>query len=100
MGKNEVRCEICKQMTDEPHRHHITPKSRGGTHKGTITCCPTCNGQVHVLFTNKELDEMTREELLESPEMVKYIKWKKKHPGDHRHKSSKKVKKWLKGHRG
>lgn len=99
MGKNEVECQICKQMTEEPHRHHTTPKSCGGTNKGTIVCCPTCNGQIHMLFTNKELAKMSIEELLKTEEMKKYVSWKKRHFNDYGFKPSAKIKRWSKGHR-
>lgn len=91
-------CQIC--YTDEAAEdHHIVPKSKGGKNGQTIPCCSDCGGQVHQLFTNKQLAEMDLIGLLTHEKMVKYIDWKKKHPGEHKHKASNEVKMWKKGHR-
>lgn len=92
-------CQICGEMTSDPHHHHVIPRSKGGKSMGTIVCCPTCSGQLHMLFTNKELAAISVEELINTEEIKKYIKWKKKHRGDFKHRQSKKVKKWFEGHR-
>jgi 5-methylcytosine-specific restriction enzyme A len=92
-------CEICNDEIETKYQHHILPKSKGGRHKETITCCYTCNGQVHMLFSTSDLASMSFEELIETPEMKKYINWKRKHPGDYRHQMSQKVKEWKKYHR-
>jgi hypothetical protein len=103
MGKKETYiCEICGDEIEQAFNHHALPKCEGGRRKGqnaTVVCCYTCNGQVHMLFSNQELARMSFEELLETPEIKKYQDWKRKHPGDHRHKSSQKVKEWKKYHR-
>ena len=52
-----------------------------------------------MLFNNNELAVMSLEDLLSHEKMINYLKWKKKHPGEHRHRMSKEVKKWKKGHR-
>jgi|WetSurSiteA1Bulk_404760.scaffolds.fasta_scaffold191940_1 5-methylcytosine-specific restriction enzyme A len=98
MKKETYICEICGDEVEVKFRHHALPKSKGGRHGEIITCCYTCNGQVHMLFSVAELATKTFEKLLQEPEMIKYIKWKRKHPGDHRHKSSQKVKDWKKYH--
>jgi len=89
-----MKCNLCE--TDEAaEKHHVIPRSKGG--KETIPCCSDCGGQVHMLFNNKELADMSVDELKEK--LADYIKWKKKHPGNHTHRASKKVKDWLKYHR-
>jgi hypothetical protein len=94
-----MKCELCKEETNKLYKHHIIPRSKGGKYGDILHCCHTCNSQVHMLFTNNELANMSLDELFNSPEIQKYIKWKKKHPGKHRLKSSKKVRKWQNGHR-
>lgn len=79
-------------------KHHIIPKSKGG--KGTIDCCSDCGEQLHMLFTNKELCSISLEEIIASSRMQTYINWKEKHLGNHRHKSSKKLREWKKFHMG
>jgi 5-methylcytosine-specific restriction enzyme A len=91
-------CEICN--TDEAvEEHHVLPKSKGGRHLETISCCSDCGGQVHMLFNNNELASMTLENLINHDKMVRYVLWKSKHPGSHKHRMSKEVKKWKQGHR-
>jgi hypothetical protein len=91
-------CLIC-QIDTATEKHHTLPRSKGGRGQETIDCCSDCGGQVHMLFTNTELAKMTLEELITNEQMVKYIVWKKKHPGEHRHRMSKGVKSWRKSHR-
>lgn len=99
MQGRPMQCRICKEEVNRVLKHHIVPKSEGGA-KGEIAyCCKTCAKQVHVLFTNKELAKMSINELINTKEMQRYIKWKKKHPGEFRGIMSNKVKKWKQYHR-
>lgn len=87
-----TKCRICDRETKEVHKHHVVPRSRGGRHKKTIECCGTCINQVHMLFSNKELERMTLEELLETEQIQKYKKWIAKKPGNYSTKLSTRVK--------
>jgi hypothetical protein len=94
--------EICKICETDPatERHHVRPKSKGGTRGEIVWCCSDCGGQIHMLFDNKTLANLSLEELIETNEMKTYVSWKKKHPGGtHRHQMSSTVKQWKKGHR-
>ena len=55
MDNAKKQCGICKRSTDHIHRHHVVPKVKGGKKGETVECCPTCNKQVHLLFTENEL---------------------------------------------
>lgn len=91
-------CRICG--TDEAvEKHHVLPKSKGGSKLETVMCCSDCGGQVHMLFNNSELASMTFEELMSKEKMISYIKWKQKHPGSHKHRMSNDVKRWKSNHR-
>jgi len=93
-----MKCLICE--TDEAvEKHHIRPKSKGGRGQETIDCCSDCGGHIHMEFNNNDLALMGLEDLLSHEKMIKYIEWKKKHPGSHRHRMSKDVKSWKKYHR-
>ena len=50
-------CALCRHQYDrrELTRHHVVPKSRGGTDIELL--CPLCHKQVHALFTERELEE-------------------------------------------
>lgn len=52
-----------------------------------------------MLFTNNELASLSLDELTSHEKMVKYLKWKEKHLGPHKHRMSNEVKKWKKTHR-
>jgi protein-arginine kinase activator protein McsA len=92
-------CQICQEEAGRLLKHHVKPKCKGGTHAEIAYCCKTCAKQVHVLFNNNELAMMSLKELLATEQMQKYIKWKKKHPGEFRGVMSNKVKKWKQFHR-
>lgn len=95
-----LSCSICGMEAERLVKHHVRPRCKGGTHGETVRCCPVCASQVHMLFTEKELAAMTLLELLETEKMQKYLVWRRKHPGDHhRHRMSKKVRKWKEYHR-
>ncbi len=52
-----LTCESCKQECDELHKHHIVPKSRGGSEDDSnlIELCLTCHGKAHdVSFKSKD----------------------------------------------
>ncbi len=56
-------------------KHHVVPKSRGG--RETEGICRTCHRQLHLVFTNKELerDVNTIEKIRSHPRMQKYLSW-------------------------
>jgi hypothetical protein len=93
-----LTCAICG-IDPAVEKHHVLPKSKGGRKLETVDCCSDCGGQVHMLFSNKDLALMSLGELVSQEKMQTYIKWKKKHPGEHRHRMSSEVKKWKAGHR-
>jgi hypothetical protein len=94
-----TKCGICGEEVDRLYKHHVVPKVKGGAKGETVGCCYTCNGQVHMLFNESELARMSLEELVATEQVQKYIKWRRKHPGEHRHRMSRGVKKWKRYHR-
>lgn len=94
-----MKCAICGLEKGKLYRHHVKPKSKGGTHGEIVKCCKTCSQQVHMLFTEKELAQMSFRELLANVKMQKFIKWRQKHPEEYTVRMSKKVKNWRKYHR-
>ena len=84
--ENTIDCPICTRMTPRKywHNHHLIPRSKKGTNKGTIKCCVSCGSMVHKLFTNKELAKKynTVEALLSHPDVQNWVEWAKKKPDD------------------
>ena len=76
----EPRCEVCLHEYErrELTRHHVVPKSRGGTE--TVLLCRPCHKQVHALFTEKELEREygTVDALLSADEMQPWLQFIRK----------------------
>lgn len=76
------KCAICLRElgTENTSRHHLIPKSKGGTFGDTIMIHNICHQKIHSLFTEKELQETynTAEALRTHEEMWKFIKWVRK----------------------
>ena len=65
----QVRCKNkYKEVKDDPSNH--------------LWVCDSCHGHIHATFTENELRDLysTKEKLLATPEMQKFIAWKIKHP--------------------
>ncbi len=80
---NPFQCPLCLRAGDflTPSKHHLVPKSRGGTAVAEI--CADCHRQLHALFTLPELarDYSTLDALRTSEPMQKWIKWAGKQGG-------------------
>jgi len=73
-------CPICSRPLGSPEhisRHHLIPKSKGGTHGEIITIHNICHQKIHSVFTEKELKDQyhTVEALLGNEQMQKFVKW-------------------------
>ncbi len=81
MSKQEpdtIHCSLCGRQIPRRliTRHHLLPKSRGGTNQDTVPMCRPCHKQLHVLFDNQSLARELSDlkSLRESPEMQKFVK--------------------------
>ncbi len=73
-------CPICgRELGAKANysKHHLVPKSRGGTFGATIDIHNICHQKIHSVFTEKELKQEyhTIEKLVAHEEMAKFIKW-------------------------
>jgi hypothetical protein len=77
-------CPICQRELGSINtsRHHLLPKSKGGTFDDTILLHNICHQKIHSVFTNRELETVyhTVEQLRSHEEMQKFIKWVRKRP--------------------
>lgn len=85
--EERVQCPLCERqiLVGNMSKHHFLPKSRGGTTTDHI--CMTCHGQIHILFTNKQIDKealTTVEALKADPNMQTYLSWVAKRNPDRR----------------
>ena len=63
-------------------RHHLVPRSEGGSRLPTAFLCLTCHHQLHVLFDNRTLAALdTIPKLRRHPRVAAYLDWIRKRPG-------------------
>ena len=67
-------------------RHHLVPKLKGGARGPTVLLHAICHGKIHSLFTEAELARHypTIDELLEHPEVERFVRWVRKRPPEYR----------------
>ena len=85
-----MKCELCQCEIDNLTVHHLIPKSRiRNKYKeikedpsNLLQICRSCHDQIHSLWDESTLRDLynTKEKLLASPEMQKFIVWRQKHP--------------------
>ncbi len=72
-----MKCPFCRRETPDNfvEKHHLTPKCKKG--KEVIYLCSDCGDQIHLLFSNKDLERKynTLESLLSNEKMQKWVKW-------------------------
>ena len=85
-----MKCWICKRTFNSndgrfpvsgPSNHHIIPKEykhRKKFKNEKESICKACHLQINRMFTNKELLNMTTEELKNHPKTKTWIKWIRK----------------------
>ena len=67
-----MKCESCKKETDYLERHHIVPKSRGGSNdkSNLINLCIECHSKAHDVDFNNKRGGLQKEGILKSIERV------------------------------
>jgi 5-methylcytosine-specific restriction enzyme A len=82
-------CPLCERPIPrdaKSSRHHLTPRLKGGTHKGTVRLHQICHSAIHARFSETEIAQRLAdvESLRSDPEMAAFIAWvKDKPPGFH-----------------
>lgn len=86
------KCALCERE-ESLTRHHLIPRCRHHNSKNqkdfsreearqTIGLCRPCHKQIHVIWTEKELEREwnTVEKLRSHPEMDKFLTWIRRRP--------------------
>ena len=75
-------CALCERsLGRRVEKHHVVPKSKGGTE--LVAIHPICHRKIHKVFTNTELARIgTIEGLKAEPEIRRFISWVRKRPVD------------------
>lgn len=85
----QTKCELCG-LEAKLTVHHLIPKvkchhnlkDKEDDPENHLLICRPCHDSIHANFTENELRDFysTKEKLLESEEIQKFIKWRRKHP--------------------
>ncbi|NGP16680.1 restriction endonuclease [Devosia aurantiaca] len=78
-------CPLCERPIPadaKSSRHHLTPRLKGGTHKGTVRLHQICHSAIHARFSETELAKRLAdvESLRSDPELSEFIAWVKIKP--------------------
>lgn len=82
-------CPLCGRPIPpdaKSSRHHLTPRLKGGTHKGVVRLHQICHSAIHARFSEGELARRLAdvESLRADPELAAFIDWvRSKPPGFH-----------------
>lgn len=79
--KPEVsRCALCEREVAYVNRHHLIPRSEGGTITDTVELCLDCHHTLHRFYRNRTLSRefSTIEALRADPEIARYLAWVRK----------------------
>ena len=73
-------CPLCERPIPpdaKSSRHHLTPRLKGGTHKGTVRLHQICHSAIHARFSETELAKRLAdvESLRSDPELAEFIAW-------------------------
>ena len=81
------RCPLCERSIP-PHarssKHHLTPKLKGGTHKGTVRLHQICHSAIHARYSEAEIARRLAdvESLRDDPELQRFVAWVRAKPDD------------------
>lgn len=73
-------CPLCGRIIPpdaKSSRHHLIPRLKGGTHKGTVRLHQICHSAIHARFSEAELSRRLAdiESLRTDPEIAAFIAW-------------------------
>jgi 5-methylcytosine-specific restriction protein A len=80
-SNSENICEFC-QMETITRKHHLTPRSKGGTQ--TAFCCETCENFIHKTWDHRQLKNTYNsvDIILSDEGFQKFLKWRRKQPAE------------------
>ena len=80
-------CPLCGRVIPPGAKsslHHLTPKLKGGTHRGTVRLHQICHSAIHARYTEAEIARfLAAPELLRAdPELARFVAWVRTKPND------------------
>ena len=83
----EERCPLCERSIPvhaKSSKHHLTPKLKGGTHRGTVRLHQICHSAIHARYSEAEIARRLAdvEALRADPELQRFVAWVRTKPDD------------------
>lgn len=80
-------CPLCERPIPTSARsslHHLTPKLKGGTHRGTVRLHQICHSAIHARYSEAEIAKRLAdvEALRTDPEIARFLTWVRGKPAD------------------
>lgn len=80
-------CPLCERPIPKEaksSRHHLVPRLKGGTHKGTVRLHQICHSAIHARFSEAELARRLSdiESLKADAEIAAFIAWVRTKPAN------------------
>lgn len=80
-------CPLCERPIPRHARsslHHLTPKLKGGTHRGTVRLHQICHSAIHARYSEAEIARRLADvaALRDDPEIARFLDWVRTKPDD------------------
>lgn len=80
-------CALCDRPIPRHARsslHHLTPKLKGGTHRGTVRLHQICHSAIHARYSEAEIARRLADvaALRTDPEIARFLDWVRTKPDD------------------
>jgi 5-methylcytosine-specific restriction enzyme A len=80
-------CPLCERPIPRRARsslHHLTPKLKGGTHRGTVRLHQICHSAIHARYSEAEIAKRLADvgALRADPEIARFLAWVRGKPDD------------------
>ena len=65
-------------------RHHLTPRLKGGTHRGTVRLHQICHSAIHARYGEAEIARHLADvgSLRDDPDLARFVAWVRSKPDD------------------
>ena len=86
-AQDSVRCPLCDRPIPGEARsslHHLTPRLKGGTHRGTVRLHQICHSAIHARYSEAEIARRLSDidALRADPEIARFLDWVRAKPPD------------------
>ncbi|MDP4002478.1 restriction endonuclease [Methylobacterium sp. NEAU K] len=86
-ARTDPVCPLCQRPIPPGARsslHHLTPRLKGGTHRGTVRLHQICHSAIHARYSESEIAKRLAavEALQADPEIARFLAWIRGKPDD------------------